>query len=228
MENAPNKTIDFLGQLPLFDTLSAEELQEVTNHLRKRTYKRGDHIFRVGQASDAVFFLTRGVVKICSESSDGREIIKQVLHPYAMFGELCLVGEEKRKDDAVCMDGDVVLYEISRNDFQQLMFRHQRISERFLRWIGTRLQRTESRLESMIFKDARARIIDFLREAARRQGKRIGYEMLIKHCLTQQDIANLTGTSRQTVTSVFNELRKANLIYFNRRSILIRDLAKLS
>ncbi|MEO1713645.1 MAG: helix-turn-helix domain-containing protein [Bacteroidota bacterium] len=52
--------------------------------------------------------------------------------------------------------------------------------------------------------------------------------MLVKHCLTQQDIANITGTSRQTVTSVLNDLKKENLIYFNRRSILIRDMAKLS
>ncbi len=94
--------------------------------------------------------------------------------------------------------------------------------------LGDRLRQVENRLESLIFKDARRRIIDFLKESASRQGKRVGYEMLIKHSLTQQDIANITGTSRQTVTSVLNDLRRANLIYFNRRSILIRDLAKLS
>jgi CRP-like cAMP-binding protein len=55
----------------------------------------------------------------------------------------------------------------------------------------------------------------------------VGYEMLVKHSLTQQDIANLTGTSRQTVTSVLNDLRKSDLIYFNRKSILIRDMTRL-
>ena len=83
-------------------------------------------------------------------------------------------------------------------------------------------------MESLIFKDARARIIDFLKESAETRGRKVGFEMLFKHCLTQQDIANLTGTSRQTVTSVLNDLRKDNLIYFNRNTILIRDMGKLS
>jgi len=84
-------------------------------------------------------------------------------------------------------------------------------------------------LESLIFKDARARIIDFLKDAADRHGRRIGIdELLVKHSLTQQDIANITGTSRQTVTSVLNDLKKLNLIHFTRRSFLIRDLAKLA
>ena len=87
--------------------------------------------------------------------------------------------------------------------------------------------KAEERLESLIFKDARARIIDFLKDSANKRGRRVGYEMLLKHCLTQQDIANITGTSRQTVTSVLNDLRKENLIYFNRRTILIRDMERL-
>jgi len=94
--------------------------------------------------------------------------------------------------------------------------------------MGGRLRRAEERLESLIFKDARARIIDFLKDAAGRQGRRIGIdELLVKHSLTQQDIANITGTSRQTVTSVLNDLKKSNLIHFTRRSFLIRDMAKL-
>ena len=88
--------------------------------------------------------------------------------------------------------------------------------------------KAENRLEGLIFKDARTRIVDFIKEYAETRGRQVGYERLFKHSLTQQDIANLTGTSRQTVTSVLNELRKSNLIYFNRNSILIRDMAKLA
>ena len=94
--------------------------------------------------------------------------------------------------------------------------------------VGNRLMKAETRLEALIFKDARARIIDFLKDSVIRRGRKVGYEMLLKHCLTQQDIANITGTSRQTVTSVLNELRKENLIYFNRRTILIRDMERLA
>ncbi|MEO1623728.1 MAG: Crp/Fnr family transcriptional regulator, partial [Bacteroidota bacterium] len=94
-------------------------------------------------------------------------------------------------------------------------------------FLGNRLRKAESRLESLIFKDARTRIIDFIKENVASRGRRVGYEMLLRHSLTQQDIANLTGTSRQTVTSVLNELRKMDLIYFNRKSILVRDMGKL-
>ena len=102
------------------------------------------------------------------------------------------------------------------------------LSVKILNLIGERLRRAENRLEALIFKDARTRIVDFLKDTASRRGRRVGYETLVKHSMTQQDIANLTGTSRQTVTSVLNELRKSNLIYFNRKSILIRDIANLA
>jgi len=97
-----------------------------------------------------------------------------------------------------------------------------------MNYVGGRLREVENRLEDLVFKDARDRIIDFIKESAEKRGRRVGFEMLFKHCLTQQDIANITGTSRQTVTSVLNELKRLDLIYFNRRSILIRDMAKLA
>ena len=86
----------------------------------------------------------------------------------------------------------------------------------------------ERKIESLVFKDARTRIVDFLREMAEEKGQKVGFEMMIKNHLTHKDIASLTGTSRQTVTTVMNELREKNLINFDRRRILIRDLEKLA
>jgi CRP-like cAMP-binding protein len=83
-------------------------------------------------------------------------------------------------------------------------------------------------MESLIFKDARTRIVDFIKDSVSDRGQRVGYEMLLRHSLTHQDIANITCTSRQTVTLVLNELRKLDLIYFNRGKILVRDLARLA
>ena len=108
------------------------------------------------------------------------------------------------------------------------MSNNQRLLFSCLQHITQRLQKVEERLAKLVLKDARERIIEFLVDTAGKEGRRVGYETLVKHHLTQQDIANITGTSRQTVTSVFNDLRKSNLIYFNRNSILIRDLEKLA
>ncbi len=86
----------------------------------------------------------------------------------------------------------------------------------------------ERKIESLVFKDARTRIIEFLRDTAMEKGQKVGFETMIKSHLTHKDIASLTGTSRQTVTTVMNELREKNLINFDRRRILIRDMEKLA
>ncbi len=219
--------IDFLRHLPLFQELNDAELRQLDGITEHKVIKKNAYVFRMGDASDALYILVKGIVKIGNEAEDGREVIKHILHPMAIFGELSLTGEQKRQDCAQAME-EVQLYRIPMSDFQIMMQQNYRLAMSVLSMIGNRLKRVEDRLEALMFKDARQRIIDFLLDSAQRQGKRVGYEMLIKHCYTQQDIANITGTSRQTVTSVLNDLKKSNLIHFNRRSILIRDMAKLA
>ena len=98
----------------------------------------------------------------------------------------------------------------------------------FLSLMGHRLIGVEQRLEDMIVKDARTRLIEYLKNTASTNGWKVGFDTLIKHCLTQQDIANIIGASRQTVTTVMNELKKTNQIHFDRRRILIRDIDSLA
>lgn len=226
MDHASKTT--FLQQFPLFSVLSIEEVEKLANLVEIKIKPKYSYIYLPDEASNNVFFLVKGTMKIGTHSSDGREVIKAILHPTAMFGELGLVGEERRQDFARAMNEEVKLCVLKVSDFKALMQTNHKLCLKVITLIGSRLRRAENRLESLIFKDARTRIIEFLKDSAAKRGRRVGYEMLLKHSLTQQDIANLTGTSRQTVTSVLNELRKSDLIYFNRRSILIRDMAKLA
>jgi len=99
---------------------------------------------------------------------------------------------------------------------------------KYIELISDRLARAEKRLQSMVFQNARGRIVDFIKDLAETTGKQIGYETLVHNYLTHMEIANLTATSRQTVTTVLNDLRAKNQIYFDRRRILIRDLATLA
>jgi len=85
----------------------------------------------------------------------------------------------------------------------------------------------ESRLESLVFKDSRSRIVEFLTNLVAKKGQRVGYEWVIRNFITHQEIANLTATSRQTVTTVLNDLRTKNLLTFNRKRLLVRDLEAL-
>jgi CRP-like cAMP-binding protein len=185
-------------------------------------------VYLPDEPSDTIFFLARGSVKTATHSSDGKEVIKSIFHPLAMFGELGIVGEPVRTDLAQCLREEVHLHLLRVADMKLLMQRNFTLADRVLSLFGNRLIRAENKLESLIFKDARARIIDFIKEAIAKDGTKVGYEMLLRHSLTHQDIANITCTSRQTVTLVLNELKKSDLIYFNRGKILVRDMEKLS
>ena len=215
-------------QFPLFNVLTPEEKEQLTSMAIYKVCPRYNFIYLPGDASDYIFFLAKGTVKIGTHSTDGKEVIKAILHPTAMFGELGIIGEEKRQDFARAMNEDVHYCVLRVEDFRHFMQTNHALCLKILSLVGNRLRKAETRLEALIFKDARTRIIEFLRDSAQTRGRQVGYEMLLKHSLTQQDIANITGTSRQTVTAVLNDLRKSNLIYFNRKSILIRDMAKLA
>lgn len=221
-------TVDVLRHFPLFEGLSEETFVKLEGMIEHHTKHKQVQLYDTGEPSDRVYFLLKGTAKTCTLSNDGREVIKTILHPLAMFGELGLVGEKFRHESAFTMNEEALFITISIANFQLLMRSNYQLCLNVLQLVGSRLLVAETKLEGLIFKDARSRIIDFLKDSATQRGRKVGYEMLFKHCLTQQDIANLTGTSRQTVTSVMNELRKDNLIYFNRNTILIRDMGKLS
>ncbi|MEM1124822.1 MAG: Crp/Fnr family transcriptional regulator [Bacteroidota bacterium] len=216
-----------LEHFPIFQSLTEAELSLLQEMAEKHVVSKYSFIYFPNEPSEHIYFLSKGSIKIGTHSEDGKEVIKSVLHPLAMFGELAIIGEERRQDFAQAMNNEVHYLSLKVADFKRLMQTNFDLCSQVLAMMGTRLMKAENRLEGLIFKDARTRIVDFIKEYAENRGRQVGYERLFKHSLTQQDIANLTGTSRQTVTSVLNDLRKSNLIYFNRNSILIRDMAKL-
>ncbi len=218
----------FLATVPVFSTLGATEIELIASIAYNRRSPKFQFVFMPDEPADYMFILVKGRIKTGTFSQDGREVIKEILHPGAVFGDLALAGEQMRSDYAQVLYDEAEFLAIKVADFQQLMSTNQRLLFACLQHIMHRLQRVEERLAKLVLKDARERIIEFLVETADKEGRQVGFETLVKHHLTQQDIANITGTSRQTVTSVFNDLRKSNLIHFNRNSILIRDVAKLS
>lgn len=217
----------FLNQFPLFNSLSEAEKSQLADMMEFKVKSRYSFIYMPGDNSDTIFFLVKGMVKIGTHSGDGKEVIKTLIHPLAMFGELGLVGEPERQDFAQALREDVHLYVLKVEDFKKVMSLNFELCSNVMSLFGSRLIKAENKLEALIFKDARTRIVDFIKDSVSRQGRRVGFEMLLKHSLTHQDIANITSTSRQTVTLVLNELKKSDLIYFNRGKILVRDMTRL-
>ncbi len=195
------------------------------NHVFKN-YKKAEFIYFPEQKSKYVYLIAEGRIKIGTYSQEGKETIKAVLSKGEIFGELALVGEETRTDFAQAMDA-VSICPLTLEDMEELMKRNKTLSLKITKLIGLRLLKAERRIESLIFKDARTRIIDYLVDQAIERGQKIGFETLVKNFLTHNDIAKLTATSRQTVTTILNDLRDKNLLTFDRKRLLIRDLDKL-
>lgn len=221
--------LEILESIPFFAVLDSEEMTTLALHMEYQTAPKHALIFSEGDAADHFYILSEGSIKIGTHHEDGREIIKQVLHPRMVFGEFALIQlNEPHHNYAMALSPMTAYYRIEVEIFRKIMDKNPQLSMGIISMIGYKLRRSENQLESLIFKDARGRIIDFILENARQCGRQVGLETLLKHSLTQQDIANYTGTSRQTVTAVLNDLRKTNKIYFTRNSILIRDLSALA
>lgn len=219
--------ITLLENFDLFDGLSAEDKRRLSDTMEFKKKPRYSVIYQPGEASEHIYLLAKGPIKISTHSNEGKEVIKQLIHPEAIFGELSLVGETVRTETAQSLKEEVHYYTIRVTDFQRIVFGNPALSRKVLTLFGKRMMAAEHKLEDLIFKDARSRIVGFLHQVVTERGRRVGYEMLLKHSLTHQDIANITCTSRQTVTLVLNDLRKENLIYFNRGRILVRDMDEL-
>lgn len=216
----------FMQNINMEQLFCPVKMGEQRHNLDTRMYKKGEFIYFAQDASNKIYYLESGTVKISSYSDDGREVIKAILHPGEIFGELGLLGAQTRGEFAQALQ-DTALCVMNLEMMRNLMRDYKEFGLEITRLIGNKLVKTQRRLESLVFKDARMRIIEFLTDLAAERGERLGYEILVREFFTHQDIANLTGTSRQTVTTVLNELRTGNLIYFTRKKLIVRDLKKL-
>lgn len=193
----------------------------------KQMFIKGDFIYRANDPALQIYLLEEGRVKIGTYSESGKEIIKAILQPGEIFGESMILGAKQRSNFARALDTSVQVIPLNLEKLKRLMRVNADFSLRITRLIGLRLEQTERRLDALVFKDARTRIVDFLREMAEEYGKVETTGILIENFLTHKEMASMTATSRQTVTSILNELREQNLILFDRKEFRILDLEQL-
>ncbi|MEZ4772666.1 MAG: Crp/Fnr family transcriptional regulator [Bacteroidia bacterium] len=226
--NTENGSIWYLEEVNLLECFcpinGAEE-----NYAKqpKRQYKKGEFIYFSDDNSDRVFFIHKGAVKIAGYTEDGNEMIRAILHPGEIFGEMAVYGENKRNDYAAAVE-DTELCILRREDVVGLMRDVSGFQDFLNKLMGQRVIYTQKRLESLLFKDAKTRIAEYILEQARKSGRNIvDGSVVIRNYLTHQEIANFTGTSRQTVTTILNQFREDNLLDFDRKRIRVKNLQKL-
>ncbi|MFT6865267.1 MAG: CRP/FNR family cyclic AMP-dependent transcriptional regulator [Cyclobacteriaceae bacterium] len=217
----------YFEETDLYEILCPHKTPGLEDKHHPNVYQKDEFIYFPDEVSTNIYMVANGRVKVGSYTPGGKEIIKAILSKGEIFGEMALAGEEKRNDFASAMDSSTRVCPMTIEDLQGLMKENKELSFKIFKIIGLRFKKLERRIESLVFKDARTRIVEFLKEMAEEKGQKVGFEMMIKNHMTHKDIASLTGTSRQTVTTVMNELREENIINFDRRRILIRDMARL-
>lgn len=191
-----------------------------------RMFKKGQKIYSPGDDVKEIYFIKNGSVKTGCYLESGKEITKFMFKSNEIFGETALVGLKHRRDYSFALEDSEILI-INLTVLLNKIKKDIQLSWYFINLFGERNIAYDERLESMVFKDSRTRIIDFIVDTVEKNGKKIGFEIVVNKFYTHQDIANLTSTSRQTVTTILNILKNHNIITFDRRRLLVRDFQKL-
>lgn len=220
-------SIWYFEDTDLFNVFCPHIVKGMKDHHSFQNFKKDDFIYFSDEVSSHIYLVQSGRIKIGTYTEDGKEVVKAILQKGEIFGEQALTGEERRTDFAQAMDSNVSVCPLTLDDMEALMKENKDFSFKIFRIIGLRLKKAERKITSLVHKDARTRIVDYLLDLAEERGQKVGTETLVKNFFKHKDIASLTATSRQTVTTVLNELRDKNIINFDRKRLLIRDLKLL-
>ena len=220
-------SIWYFEETDLYKVFCPHNLKGLKDKHVFQSFKKDDYIYFSDETSSHIYLIQSGQIKIGTYTESGKELVKAILQKGEIFGEQALAGEEKRRYFAQAMDNEVSVCPLTLLDMQELMKEDKEFSFKIFRILGFRLMKAERQIESLINKDARTRIIEYLIDLAEERGIKVGDETLVKHFFKHKDIASLTATSRQTVTTILNELRDKNVINFDRKRLLIRDLGQL-
>ena len=191
------------------------------------SFPANQYVYLPQEPAQKIYLISRGRIKIGTYGEEGKEITKAILTTGEVFGEMALIGQASRRDFAYVLE-DTELCVLEKDDLHKMFRERGELQTYFLQLIGNRTLRLEKRLENLMFKSSRTRILDFLKELVETRGRQVGFEYEVRNMLTHKEIADLTGTSRQTVNTVLNELRRDEVLVFDRKRMLIRDMTQLA
>jgi CRP-like cAMP-binding protein len=223
----PEKTkLWYLENFNLFSNLDEQKMMELNDMITDRETKANEPIYFAEEPSKNIYFLKKGKVKITKYMSDGSEKILTVIGPGEIFGEMVYMDEGQRSDYAVTLEPSLICA-INKNDLAAFIEKNPELNLRFTKLIGLKLRSFSERVEDLIFKDAKQRIISFILRYAEKYGKRVGEQIFIKPFLKHSTLGELTACSRQTVNYILTELRDKKIIDFDRSKLVINNLGEL-
>ncbi len=217
--------IELLQSVSLFWDLTEKELGYISEKMVLRHYEAGQMILLEASEGEQCFFVTKGSVKITRLSKDGREVILAILNDGDFFGEMSLLDGESRSANVIALDDTKVLT-LNRNDFLLVIKEYPQIAIQLLKEMALRLRKSDRQIASLSLSDAEKRIALCILRIAEEQGVIQKGHVSIPKAPIQQDIANMSGTSRETVSRALKLLEKEGFIQRNGRELLINNYNK--
>ena len=214
-------TVALLRQVSIFRELPEETLQDLGRRVWQRTAEAGTVIVSQQDKGDALFVLASGKVKVVLYGETGREIILSILRGGDFFGEMSLLDRQPRSANVVAVEESQLLG-LDRDAFQTHLVAHPSTALAILAEMSSRLRHADEVIGNLALLDVYARVARTIRDLAQKQGEPVDGGLLIKERPTQQEMAGLIGTSRETVSRALNDFTRRGLLEMSGKQILVR------
>lgn len=218
--------IEVIRQAPLFTALDDEAADALLDSMSNLSLGRTEVLFREGDPGRSLYVIVDGKIKLGRTSSDGRENLLAVLGPGEMFGELSLFDPGPRNATATAV-AETALVELSSEQLNAWLIGRPAVAQQLLSALARRLRRTNEALADLIFSDVPGRVAKALLDLAERFGQRIDEGILVAHELTQEELAQLVGASRETVNKALADFAARNWIRLEARAVVLLDVERL-
>ena len=217
-------SLDNLRSVPLFIDLNDEELLGVSERCTPRKYPKNSMIILEEEFGDIIFIILTGTVKITRVNDEGKEVILSLLGPGEIFGEMAILDGEARSANALAQE-DCDLLAIQKNEFLNLLRKNFKISFSLMGELAKRLRKSDQQIEALSLSDAEHRIGVSILNLAEDVGVIRKGQVTIEKLPFQQDIANMSGTSRETVSRVLKLFEDRHMITKAGHTVIIPDYA---
>ena len=216
-----------IRSVPLFSALNAEDQDELRSMMSEVSLRRGERLFNEGEAGDRLYLIVEGKVKLGHTSGDGRDNLIAVLGPGEMIGELTLFDPGPRSTTATAVAATRMM-ELDHDAMMRFIDAHPELSKHMLKALAQRLRRTNNALADLVFSDVPGRVAKALLDLADRFGH-AGADgtVHVPHDLTQEELAQLVGASRETVNKSLADFVSRGWIRLEGRAVLLLDIERL-
>ncbi|GAA1015690.1 cAMP-activated global transcriptional regulator CRP [Nocardiopsis tropica] len=218
---------EVLARAGIFQGVEPSAIEALTKDLHEVDYPRGHVIFSEGEPGDRLYIILSGKVKLGRRSPDGRENLLSVMGPSDMFGEMSIFDPGPRTSSATTIT-EVRAMTMDREALRAWIRDRPEIAEQLLRVLARRLRRTNNNLADLIFTDVPGRVAKQLLQLAQRFGTHENGALRVTHDLTQEELAQLVGASRETVNKALAEFALRGWLRLEGKSVVITDSERLA